>query len=141
MATVFDVLRERPEPQTHTHLVTVITLNSKLGVSARPSRSRLLRVLWSCWVSIGSTQLRHGTNAWMTRDQRNKHALQCRKENSRALQSGESQMTNEDIRKYHSSSCNELIIHVAKHAVSQQEEMAMVLASRGDFTDFEKQRQ
>ena len=33
-------------------------------------------------------------------------------------------MTNEDIRKDLSSSCNELM-HVAKHAVSQQEEMAM----------------
>ena len=50
-------------------------------------------------------------------------------------------MTNEDIRKCHSSSCHVLIIHVAKHAVSQQEEMPMVLKSRGDFTDIEKQRQ
>ena len=49
-------------------------------------------------------------------------------------------MTNEDIRKYLSSSSNELV-HVAKHAVSQQEEMAMVLTSRGDFTDIEEQRQ
>ena len=49
-------------------------------------------------------------------------------------------MTNENIHKYLSSSCNELI-HVAKHAVSQQEEMAMVLTSRGDVTDIEEQRQ
>ena len=49
-------------------------------------------------------------------------------------------MTNEDIRKYLSSPCNELM-HVAKHAVSQQEEMAMVLTSLGDVGDIEKQRQ
>ena len=30
---------------------------------------------------------------------------------------------------------------VAKHTLGQQEEMAMVLKSRGDFTDTEKQRQ
>ena len=30
---------------------------------------------------------------------------------------------------------------IAKHAESQQEEMPMVLTSRGDFNDLEKQRQ
>ena len=55
--------------------------------------------------------------------------------------SGGARQQNEDIRQYLSSSCVQFTIQVAHHTLGQQEEMAMVLTSRGGSIELEKRRQ